>query len=205
MTRIKICGLTRPCDIAYVNAARPDFCGFVIHFPRSRRSLTADQVRSLRQELAPGIIPVGVFVDQPPETVAALLRDGTLSVAQLHGHEDAAYISALRRLAPKAEIWQAFQMHSPADAKRAVNSPADRVLLDSGQGSGRTFHWSLLAQMDRPFLLAGGLTPENLRTAIRTLHPWGVDLSSGVETEGVKDLDKIRAAVDAAREEEHHV
>ena len=205
MTKIKICGLTRPQDIACVNAVRPDFCGFIVNFPRSRRSLTADQVRTLRRDLAPGIVPVGVFVDRPPEEAADMLRDGTLSVAQLHGHEDAACIAALRRLAPAAEIWQAFQVHSAADVERALNSPADRVLLDSGQGSGRTFDWSLLARMDRPFLLAGGLTPENLKTAIRTLHPWGVDLSSGVETQGVKDPQKIRAAVAAAREEEHHV
>lgn len=205
MTRIKICGLTRPQDIACVNAARPDFCGFIVNFPQSRRSLTADQVRALRRYLAPGIVPVGVFVDRPPEEAAALLADGTLSVVQLHGHEDAAYISALRRLAPAGEIWQAFQVRSPADVERAMDSPADRVLLDSGQGSGRAFDWSLLARMDRPFLLAGGLTPENLKTAIRTLHPWGVDLSSGVETRGVKDPQKIQAAVDAVGEEEHHV
>lgn len=205
MTKIKICGLTRPCDIAFVNAARPDFCGFVVEFPKSRRSLTADQVRALRQHLAPGIVPVGVFVDASPEAAAALLRDGTLAAAQLHGHEDSAYIAALRRLAPQAEIWQAVQMRSPADAERAMRSPADRVLLDSGQGSGRTFDWALIARVNRPFLLAGGLTPENLKMAIRTLHPWGVDLSSGVETDGVKDPEKIQAAVAAAREEEHNV
>ena len=104
MSKIKICGLFRPCDIDYVNEARPDWCGFIIDFPRSHRSVTPDQVRSLRAGLDPAIVPVGVFVDRPAEEAAALLNDGTIQVAQLHGREDAAYIAALRALAPGKEI-----------------------------------------------------------------------------------------------------
>ncbi len=100
MTRIKICGLYRPCDIEYVNRARPDWCGFVVNFPRSHRSLSPNQARELRKGLDAAVAPVGVFVDQPVETVAGLLKDGTISIAQLHGHEDGSYVAALRRAAP---------------------------------------------------------------------------------------------------------
>lgn len=201
MTKIKICGLFRPCDIEYVNEAQPDWCGFIINFPKSRRNRTPDQVRELRRGLDSSVTPVGVFVDQPLEEVAALLNDGTISIAQLHGREDDAYIAALRALAPGKEIWKAIQVRSPADLEEAARFPADQILLDSGQGTGRTFDWGLLRNFPRPYLLAGGLTPENLREAVRALHPAGVDLSSGVETNGVKDFTKIQAAAAAAREE----
>lgn len=203
MTKIKICGLTSPEDVAFVNAARPDFCGFVIDVPKSRRSVSPQQVRSLVRALDPAVLPVGVFVDAPVEEAAALLREGTIAVAQLHGHESEAYLSALRRLAPGCKVWQAFLLHTAADGKRALASSADCLVLDSGRGSGRTFDWSLIPRTDRPFLLAGGLAPGNLEEAIRTVRPWGVDLSSGVETEGRKDPEKIAAAVAAARKEEH--
>ena len=181
MTRIKICGLSRPQDVACVNQAKPDWCGFVVNFPKSRRSVTPDQLRSLRRELDPSVVPVGVFVDQPVEVVTDLLNRGIISIAQLHGGEDEDYTAALRAAAPGKEIWKAFQVR--------------------GQGTGRTFDWSLLRHFPRPYLLAGGLDPENLPTAIRTLRPYGVDLSSGVETDGLKDFTKIQAAVAAAREE----
>lgn len=201
MTRIKICGLTRPEDVAAVNAARPDWCGFVIQCPKSRRSLTPDQVRALRRDLAPGIVPVGVFVDRPAEEVAALLNAGVVDVAQLHGREDGAYIAALRRQAPRRAIWRAFQLKTSDDLAGAEACPADLILLDSGQGTGKTFDWSLAAGVRRPFLLAGGLDPDNLGRAIGQVRPLGVDLSSGVETDGKKDFAKIQAAVAAAREE----
>lgn len=201
MTKIKICGLSRPCDIDYVNEARPDWCGFIINFPKSHRNLTPDQVRELRRGLDASITPVGVFVDQPLEEVAALLNDGSISIAQLHGHEDDAYITALRTRTPGKEIWKAYKIRSQADLAAANDSTADLVLLDNGRGTGQTFDWSLLQNFPRPYLLAGGLNPENLPAAIRTLRPFGVDLSSGVETERQKDRAKILAAVAAAREE----
>ena len=199
MTKIKICGLFRPCDIEYVNAVRPDWCGFIVNFPKSHRNRTPDQVRALRRGLAEGVVPVGVFVDQPVEDVAALLNDGTISVAQLHGHEDAAYIAALRAAAPGHPVWRAFKVRGPEDLEAAGASPADLVILDNGYGTGETFDWSLAGGVARPFLLAGGLTPENIPDAIRLLHPYGLDISSGVETDKQKDPEKIRAAVAAAR------
>lgn len=135
MTRIKICGLSRPQDVAYVNQAKPDWCGFVVNFPKSRRSVTPDQLRALRRELDPSVVPVGVFVDQPVEVVTDLLNRGIISIAQLHGGEDEDYTAALRAAAPGKEIWKAFQVHEPADLERAIAFPADRILLDSGQGT----------------------------------------------------------------------
>ncbi len=199
MTKIKICGLFRPCDIEYVNAVRPDWCGFIVNFPKSHRNRTPDQVRALRRGLAEGVVPVGVFVDQPVEDVAALLNDGTISVAQLHGHEDAAYIAALRAAAPGHPVWRAFKVRGPEDLEAAGASPANLVILDNGYGTGETFDWSMAGGVARPFLLAGGLTPENIPDAIRLLHPYGLDISSGVETDKQKDPEKIRAAVAAAR------
>ena len=192
MTKIKICGLTSPADVACVNAAKPDFCGFVIDFPKSRRSVSPRQVRTLVRELDRTVLPVGVFVDAPAEEVAA----------QLRGHDSEAHLTARRRLAPGHTIWQAFQLYTSADGEQALASSADCLVLDSGQGSGKTFDWSLIPRTDRPFLLAGGLTPGSLDAAIRTVRPWGVDLSSGVETEGRKGPEKIAAAVAAVRKEE---
>lgn len=201
MTRIKICGLTRPEDIEYVNRAMPDYCGFVVDFPKSRRSVTPERARALCALLWDGIAPVGVFVDEPAEIVAELLNDGTLAAVQLHGGEDEGYIARLRALAPGCVIWRAFRIRSQGDLDDARRSTADMVLLDNGQGTGESFDWSLLRGFPRPYILAGGLTPENIPEAIERLRPWGVDMSSGVETCHVKDPEKIYAAVSAARKE----
>lgn len=198
--KIKLCGLSRPVDIDYVNQAKPDYCGFIVNFPKSRRNVTPEQVRALTARLSGDIIPVGVFVDESVETVAGLLEDGTIAVAQLHGHEDEAYLAALRKLTAKP-IWQAFQIRSAADLERAKSSTANLVLLDSGQGSGVTLDWSILADFPRPFVLAGGLTEENIPTAVQQVKPYAVDLSSGVETEGYKDYEKMLAAVAAVKKE----
>lgn len=199
MTGLKICGLYRPEDIRSVNQARPDWCGFIVNFPKSHRSLTPDQVRALRRDLNGAIVPVGVFVDQPVEKVAELLRDGTVSVAQLHGREDAAYIAALRAAGPGFPIWKAFKIRRAEDLEAANKSPADMVILDNGYGTGARFDWTLAEGVDRPYLLAGGLTPENISEAITQLHPYGLDISSGVETDKKKDFTKIQAAVAAVR------
>lgn len=202
MTRIKICGLFRDCDVDFVNEAGPDYCGFIINFPRSHRNVSPDRARALRARLDRAVTPVGVFVDQPVEAVAALLNGGTVSVAQLHGHEDGGYIAALRALAPGFPVWRAFRVRTREDAAQAAASPADLVLLDGGQGGGQVFDWSLTAAVRRPFLLAGGLSPDNIAQAVKSARPWGVDLSSGVETDRKKDREKILAAVAAAREAE---
>ena len=202
-TRVKLCGLWRDEDVDAVLEAAPDLCGFVIDFPRSHRSVTPERARELGRRLAgAGIERVGVFVDEDPETVAGLVRDGAIDAVQLHGHEDGTYIRGLRGALPAGtRIIQAFRVREAADVERANQSPADLVLLDSGQGTGRSFDWALLANATRPYVLAGGLGPENVADAVRELHPWGVDMSSGIETNGEKDPSKMKAAVDAVRKE----
>ena len=198
-TKIKICGLRRREDILAVNEAKPDYCGFIIEFPSSFRSVTADEVRELVKELDPEIRPVGVFVNAPMELVRTLLDDGTLALAQLHGQEDESYIRELKTYTDKLII-KAFSIKTEADIKKAIRSEADYILLDQGAGgTGKTFDWSLVPAIKRPWFLAGGLGCENLESAIHLLHPWAVDLSSSVETDGHKDPNKILEAVYAVR------
>ena len=200
MTKIKLCGLTRPEDITAANALEPDFVGFVFS-PKSRRCVTAEQARALRSQLSPAIQAVGVFVDEEPERVAALLEAGIIDLAQLHGREDEGYLERLRALTEKP-ILQAFQIKTAEDLMRTQSSSADYILLDSGAGTGTTFDWGLLTSVRRPYFLAGGLGPDNVAQAIQVLHPWGVDVSSGIETGGVKDFHKMAAFVAAVRKEE---
>lgn len=192
MTRIKICGLTRPEDVRYVNTAKPDWCGFILNFPSSRRNVTPEQARALRAGLDPDIRPVGVFVDRPVEEVAALLNSGVISVAQLHGREDNAYISVLRTLAPGCVVWRAFQLRSQADLAAADASGADLVLLDNGRGTGQTFDWSLAGSVHRPFLLAGGLTPESIPRPSPPCAPMGWICPAGWRRTGSRTLPKYR-------------
>lgn len=199
MSKIKICGLSRPCDIEYVNEAKPDFCGFIINVPKSKRNVTPDTVRQLVRQLSPEVKAVGVFVNAPIAEIVSLVQDGTLSYVQLHGQEDEAYLAQLHD-AVSVPLIQAFKVTCPEDVQRAEASSADYILLDNGSGgTGKTFDWSHLSGITRPYILAGGLGPENLSKAVTQLSPWGVDLSSGVETGGVKDREKILAAVQAVR------
>lgn len=200
MTKIKLCGLTRPEDITAANVLEPDFVGFVFA-PKSRRCVTAEQSKALRNHLLPSIQAVGVFVDEEPERVADLLEEGIIDLAQLHGGEDEDYLKRLRALTEKPII-QAFPIKTPKDLERAQASSADNILLDSGAGTGIPFDWTLLKNFRRPYLLAGGLGPDNVAQAIGFLHPWGVDVSSGIETGGMKDFHKMAAFVAAVRKEE---
>lgn len=199
MTKIKICGLRRPEDIAYVNEAKPDFAGFIIDVPKSRRNVPREKVRELTALLSPEILPVGVFVNAPMETILSLVTDGTLKAVQLHGQESQSYLEELKKQVAVPLI-RAFSIRSPEDLTEAEKSPADFVLLDNGAGgTGETFDWSLLSSFDRPFFLAGGLRLENIAEAVSRFHPYALDLSSGVETDGYKDKEKIIAAVAAVR------
>ena len=197
MTKIKICGLTRVQDILFVNEAMPDYAGFILHFPRSRRNLSPADAAALRRLLAPGIQTAGVFVDQPAEYVLAAAEQIGLNVIQLHGQEDNSYIREIRKQSG-LPVWKAFRIRTASDLEDAAKSDADAVLLDNGYGTGKPFDWSLADNFNRPFYLAGGLTPENIPEAVRTLRPALLDLSSGVETAGYKDRQKILAAVAAA-------
>lgn len=199
MTRVKLCGLRTREDVSAAGALRPDYAGFILS-PGFRRSVTAETVLRLRPLLPPETTVVGVVVDMPPAQAAALVETGVIDRLQLHGSETA---EDIRRLQDKTgkPLFRAFRIRTAADLLAAEASPADTLLLDSGAGTGKTFDWFLLRGFSRPFLLAGGLSPENVAAAIAQLHPFGVDVSSGVETDGKKDPEKMRAFVRAARQQ----
>ena len=199
--KIKLCGLTRPCDIEAVNELQPDYVGFVFA-KKSRRYVSPEKAEELKAMLAPGIQAVGVFVNEEPEQIVSLLEAGIIDVAQLHGQEDEREIRRLRELTDHPLI-QAFRIDTEQDVERANASTADYVLLDSGAGgTGTVFDWDLLQAIRRPYFLAGGLDTENLGTVKAKLNPNGIDVSSGIETDGYKDKEKMTAFVAAARKED---
>ncbi len=200
MTRVKLCGLTREEDIRTANALLPDCIGFVFA-RKSRRFVPPERAAELKALLDRRIQAVGVFVDEPPEEVARLLNAGVIDLAQLHGHEDEAYLARLRTLTDRP-LLQAFRIRSGEDVARSAQSSADRLLLDAGAGEGTAFDWSLLRGYPRPYFLAGGLDPENVVRAVALLRPFGVDVSSGIETDGRKDPIKMAAFVNAVRKED---
>ncbi|MCR4589093.1 MAG: phosphoribosylanthranilate isomerase [Lachnospiraceae bacterium] len=199
MTRIKLCGMMGPDDIQAANAIKPDYVGYVLA-PGRKRTITAYEAAGFTDMLAAEISPVGVFVNEEAENVAGLLNTGVIRIAQLHGDEDEEYIRHLRSLT-KGEIWKAFCIRSEEDIQKAEDSTADLVLLDSGTGTGRAFNWELIGNMKRPYLLAGGLSPDNVEEALHFLHPYGVDVSSGIERDGRKDPDKMAAFAAAVRKD----
>ena len=199
--KIKLCGLTRSCDLEAVNELQPDYIGFVFA-KKSRRYVSPEKAEELKAMLAPGIQAVGVFVNEEPEQIVSLLEAGTIDVAQLHGQEGEREIRRLRELTDHPLI-QAFRIDTEQDVERANASTADYVLLDSGAGgTGTVFDWDLLQAIRRPYFLAGGLDTENLGTVKAKLNPYGIDVSSGIETDGYKDKEKMTAFVAAARKED---
>lgn len=198
MAKVKICGIFRECDAEYINAAMPDYVGFVF-YRRSRRYVTEEQAQKLRSRIDSRIPTVGVFVDEPTEYILSLYDKGIINIAQLHGHETDKDIEFIKSERPNLEIWKAFKIRSAEDAKAAEKSAADRILLDNGYGTGECFDWAYLREVGRPFILAGGLTVENIDRALENISPWGVDVSSGAETDGVKDYEKIRLITAAVK------
>lgn len=204
MCKIKICGIYRLCDADFINEAMPDYAGFVF-YEKSHRNVTVQQAEVLRQRIHPSIPVVGVFVNAPQEQIARLCEKGTVQIVQLHGGESEEYINQLKLRIPGVPIWQALRVRAVEDLRKAEKSTADLILLDNGYGTGEAFDWSLITGMTRPFVLAGGLTLQNIPQAIARFAPFMVDISSGVETEKQKDREKIIAAVAAVREaEEFH-
>lgn len=199
MTKIKLCGLTRPCDIEYVNELLPEYIGFVFA-PKSRRYVSPEKAEVLREHLDDRITPVGVFVDEKIEVIADLIKRKIIDIVQLHGNESEQYIEDLRRVID-CPVIKAFRIESEADIVSANNSSADYVLLDSGGGTGKVFDHSLLKDIARPYFLAGGLTPENVETAVKQLKSFAVDVSSSLETDGFKDKIKMTAFVNAVRKD----
>ena len=199
MTKIKFCGLTGDCDIDAANELRPEYVGFVFA-PKSKRYVTPERAAELKRRLADGIKAVGVFVNDNLYHVAELLNRGVIDIAQLHGSEDEEYIRHLRQLTGKPII-RAFRIKTAEDIAEAEKCTADHVLLDSGAGTGEVFDWKLIKNMKRPYFLAGGLSPDNVENAVEQLSPYAVDVSSGIETDGVKDKAKMAAFAAAVRGE----
>jgi len=194
MTKCKLCGLSTMEAIQAANACKPQYIGFVFA-TKSKRYVSPKVAAALKAALSQEIQAVGVFVNEPIESVINLLQEGIIDVAQLHGSEEDAYVEALKA-ETKGTIIQAFRIHNEADIQSANDSKADLILVDSVvAGSGQVFDWELLQGIKRPYLLAGGLTLSNVAEAVEKLHPYGVDVSSGIETEGKKDPDKMRSFV----------
>ena len=198
MTKIKFCGMRRPEDIEAANEILPDFIGFILA-PKFWRYIPLDTVKNLASMADPKIKRVGVFVDNPESDVLEALKSGAVDMAQLHGGEDEEYIKKIQRAASKPVI-KAFKITCAEDIKKASESPADLILLDAGTGTGERFDWSLIKNIGRDFILAGGLNSENVREAVERFHPYAVDLSSGIETDKVKDPSKMRAVAEAVRQ-----
>lgn len=187
MTKIKICGLLRPTDIDYVNQAGPDYAGFVFA-AGSRRQVTLPQARALVAALDPQIQRVGVFRNEPLALIQKLFTAGVIQMAQIHRELNDPLVDKL-----KACGIPVIQAVVPTDSRRGRG---DYTLLDNViPGSGRPLDWARIARPKRPFFLAGGLTPDNVCQAIHQLHPTVVDVSSGVETAGRKDFQKIETMV----------
>jgi phosphoribosylanthranilate isomerase len=189
VTKVKICGLSRAEDIIWVNAAQPDFIGFV--FAESHRQVTVEQARKLRGLLSPAISAVGVFRNTDPDSILQVANQRIIDIIQLHGNEDENYLQYIRKKAG-GPIIKAISVTGPEDIELWQNSTADYLLLDHGAGgTGQTFDWRQIGKSVKPFFLAGGLHAGNIRQAIEQNQPFAVDISSGVETGGRKDPEKI--------------
>jgi len=215
--RIKICGLSRSEDIDYVNEGRPDYAGFV--FAQSKRQITPGTAEHLRSRLAQGIVPVGVFVNAQIDEIIALYNNGVISIVQLHGGEDDDYIAKLKEKnnsIPVIKVCKFLSIKRKKDSTEKegdnrdfayaaysgiINSKnSDYILIDSGAGSGKTFNWDILKKIkiEKPWFLAGGINSDNISKAL-VLNPFAVDVSSGAETDGIKNREKILQLIAIAR------
>ena len=209
--KVKMCGISKVETIPAVVEAKPDYMGLV--FAPSKRQVTVDQAKILVEELHRGyakkygsdtehdkndtIKTVGVFVNETVENLVTIANEANLDAVQLHGDEDEAFIQSLKERT-NVEVWKAIQIRTAADTEKWIDSSADMLLFDAYHkdergGTGEVFDWSSLDAFERPFMLAGGIDSTNVARAIRTVRPYGIDISSGIETNGVKDDEKITA------------
>ena len=215
--KVKMCGISKVETIPAVVEAKPDYMGLV--FAPSKRQVTVDQAKTLVEELHKQytkrynngaeqsnndeIKTVGVFVNETLDNLVSIATEANLDVVQLHGDEDEAFIQSIKERS-NVEIWKAVQIRSAADAEAWIDSSADMLLFDAYHkddrgGTGEVFDWSCLDEFERPFMLAGGIDSTNVARAIRTVRPYGIDISSGIETDGVKDDEKIKAFTNIVR------
>lgn len=197
MTKIKLCGIKCEEDIKVVNEVLPDYIGFVFA-GKSKRYISFDKAKKLKNQLDDRIKAVGVFVNDDIENIAYLVKNKIIDIVQLHGNEDESYINTLKTKI-NVPIIYAYQIKSKADIK-SINKNTDFILLDAGSGCGETFDEALLEGFDNEYFLAGGLSVDNIKEKIMKLHPYGVDVSSGIETEGKKDAAKIIKFMSLVRE-----
>ena len=208
--KVKMCGISKVETIPAIVDAKPDYMGLV--FAPSKRQVTVEQAKTLVEELhkqyavrynSETIKTVGVFVNETVENLLKIAEEVKLDVIQLHGDEDEAFIQSLKERT-NVEVWKAVQVRSAADAEKWIDSGADMLLFDAYHkdergGTGEVFDWSSLDEFERPFMLAGGIDSTNVARAIRTVRPYGLDISSGIETEGVKDNEKMKAFTNIVR------
>ncbi len=201
--KLKLCGLRFPEDIAMVNEYDPDYAGFV--FAGTKRRVTPEAAAELGARLNSGVKKVGVFVNEPPEALAAAAKAAALDAVQLHGDETEEYIQAVRGLFG-GEIWKAVRVRCSMDVKEAQKLSADMLLFDSfvqGEygGSGKRADLSAILSADpkKPFFLAGGLNAQNIEEILTAVRPYGLDISSGFETDGKKDRLKLKALMNALK------
>lgn len=196
MTRVKICGLTRTEDVLWANELLPDYVGFV--FTPSRRRVTPEQAAAIASLLDPAIETVGIFVNAPAEEIRQVLDICPLHILQLHGDETPAFCDQM-----PIPVWKGIRVHHPGALKNLPQYPVQALLLDgSHPGSHQTFDWKWTEGFTAgglPIVLAGGLHAGNVTAAVARVHPFAVDISSGVEEDGVKDPDKIREFILKAR------
>lgn len=202
--KVKMCGISKVETIPAVVEAKPDYMGLV--FAPSKRQVTVEQAKILIEELHKQCInhydtkvvkTVGVFVNETLDNLVRIADTANLDAVQLHGDEDEAFIQSLKERT-NVEVWKAVQIRSAADVEKWIDSSADILLFDAYHkdergGTGEVFDWSSLDAFERPFMLAGGIDSTNVARAIRTVRPYGIDISSGIETNGVKDDEKITA------------
>ena len=208
--KVKMCGISKVETIPAIVDAKPDYMGLV--FAPSKRQVTVEQAKILVEELhkqyavqynSETIKTVGVFVNETVENLLKIAEEVKLDVIQLHGDEDESFIQILKEQS-NVEVWKAVQVRSAADAEKWIDSSADMLLFDAYHkdergGTGEVFDWSSLDEFERPFMLAGGIDSTNVARAIRTVRPYGLDISSGIETNGVKDDEKIKAFTNIVR------
>ena len=199
MVKIKICGIRRLEDVKIVNKYKPDYIGFV--FADSKRKVSHDLAKKLRENLDSDIIPAGVFVDSSCDEILKIFDEGTIDIAQLHGSESEEFICELKEKSNgELKIIKAIEMSADVDLKEYENAHSDYLLLDSGKGSGKTFDWKLIGNdLKKDFFLAGGLSSSNVKEAIDEFKPYAVDLSSSLETNGFKDENKIRKIMEVIK------
>ena len=188
--KVKMCGMRRKEDIAYANEVKPDAIGYIF-FSKSKRYVTGQQARELDQNLDQKILSVGVFVNETIEKVTEIANEVPLDVIQLHGDEDVIYIEQLRQQTDK-EIWKAVRVKDTKDIKEAQQFPVDKLLLDTFTEEKDMYGGTAKEGIRKPFFIAGGLHSKNIKEITKKVHPYGIDISSGIETDGYKDLKKMK-------------